>query len=182
MLRVSIVVLGLSILQVPTLAQESFVPDDFDVPEVLETERFRIRVLTVNDVVKDYDAVMSSVDHLQATYSNGREWPIGLTFEQDLIDLGWHQKEFQLRSSFTYTVVSLDEERVLGCIYIFPFRKGGYDARATMWVREDVLETGLDQGLYQTVKTWLEEDWPFTEIAYPGRDMSFDEYNRLRDL
>jgi hypothetical protein len=33
-----------------------FVPDDFEVPELLEHERFRVRPLTVHDVVKDYDA------------------------------------------------------------------------------------------------------------------------------
>ena len=37
-----------------------FVPSDFKVPEKLETEKFRLRMLTVNDVVKDYDAVMTS--------------------------------------------------------------------------------------------------------------------------
>ena len=34
------------------------VPDDFEVPAVLEHPRFRQRMLTVNDFVKDYDAVV----------------------------------------------------------------------------------------------------------------------------
>ena len=34
-----------------------FVPADFEVPEKLETTRFRARMLTVDDVVKDYDAL-----------------------------------------------------------------------------------------------------------------------------
>jgi hypothetical protein len=33
-----------------------FAPSDFEVPELLEHERFRVRPLTVHDVVKDYDA------------------------------------------------------------------------------------------------------------------------------
>ena len=76
-----------------------FVREDFKIPETLETKEFRLRMLTVNDVVKDYDAVMTSVDHLK-TICPGSGWPEGLTFEQDLIDLGWHQKEFQRRRSF----------------------------------------------------------------------------------
>lgn len=40
-----------------------FVPREYGVPESLEVDEFRLRMLTVNDVVKDYDAVMSSVDH-----------------------------------------------------------------------------------------------------------------------
>ena len=55
-------------------------------------------------------------------------WPTeDLTFEQDLIDLGWHQKEFQMRSSFAYTVVNLDESQVLGCLYIEPSKKADFD-------------------------------------------------------
>lgn len=40
-----------------------FVPPQFQVPPTLETEEFCLRMLTVSDVVKDYDAVMSSVAH-----------------------------------------------------------------------------------------------------------------------
>ena len=43
----------------------SFIPENFTVPEKLETDTFRPRQLTINDVVKDYDAVMTSIDHLQ---------------------------------------------------------------------------------------------------------------------
>ena len=158
---------------------QQFVPADFDVPASLETDRIRLRMLTVNDVDKDYDAVVSSTDHLQATFSDGSSWPIGLTLEQNLIDLGWHQKEFQRRSSFAYTVISLDEEQVLGCPYIYPFDKGGYGARVTMWVRASMLEEGLDEHLYDSVQVWIADAWPFDKVAYPGRNMSFEEYNRL---
>ena len=73
-------------------------------------------MLTVNDLVRDYDAVMSSVDHLRSTYSqdSGSDWPAGLTLEEDLVDLGWHQREFTLRISFAYTMMAPDESRCLG--------------------------------------------------------------------
>lgn len=45
--------------------KKPFILRDFKIPDVLETDKFRLRMLTVNDVVKDYDAVMTSVDHLQ---------------------------------------------------------------------------------------------------------------------
>jgi hypothetical protein len=73
-----------------------FVPSEFKVPDRLETKEFTIRMLTVNDVVKDYDAVMTSVEHLKTIWPGGT-WPEDLTLEQDLVDLGWHQKEFQMR-------------------------------------------------------------------------------------
>lgn len=162
-------------------AQQSFVPDDFNVPEVFEHEKFRIRVLTVNDVIKDYDAVMSSRAHLQGVFGPESTWPSeDLSLEQDLIDLGWHQKEFQIRSSFTYTVVRPDESEVIGCLYIYPTSRGDYDSCAFMWVRESVLNEGLDALLYETVKSWLAEDWPLKQVAYPGRSLSFEAWDALK--
>ena len=123
---------------------------------------------------------MSSLEHLQEQFLEHWGWPRDdLSLEQDLIDLGWHQKEFQRRSSFAYTVVTLDESRVIGCVYIYPFRKGGYDAEATMWVRSDMLDSGLDEELYKTVRSWITKDWPFGRTAYPGRELSWEEFKRL---
>ena len=135
-----------------------FVPAEFDIPATLETKRFRLRMLTVNDVVKDYDAVMSSKAHLNDKWGPG--WPEGLTLEQNLIDLGWHQKEFQRRRSFAYTVVSPDESWVLGCVYIDPTRKAGYDAEVYLWARQSELASGLETELTLKVKQWLEAEWP----------------------
>ncbi len=117
------------VIALPVMAQSPnpFVPEAFKVPEKLETPEFRLRMLTVNDVVKDYDSVMTSVAHLKSVWPGG-SWPEGLTFEQDLIDLGWHQKEFQRRKSFAYTVVTPSESQVTGCVYINPTTKRGYDA------------------------------------------------------
>jgi hypothetical protein len=159
----------------------AFLPREFVVPVLIETDRFRIRPLTIHDVVKDYDAVMSSVEHLQATLPLWGWPPEDLTLEQDLVDLGWHQKEFQQRSSFDYAVMSLDERRLLGCVYIDPPEKVGADAEVTFWVRADELATGLEAALEATVRQWVADVWPFTDVVYPGRDLSWDEWDALPD-
>lgn len=154
------------------------VPRDFIVPTLVETDRFRIRPLTIHDVVKDDDAVMTSQQHLRATLPWG--WPPpDLTLEQDLIDLGWHQKEFQMETSFDYAVMSPDEARLLGCVYVDPTDKAGYDAEVCWWVRADELETGLAQELEATVRRWIAADWPFSKVGYPGRDMTWDAWDAL---
>lgn len=80
----------------------SFLPEGFEVPELLETVSFRIRTLTIHDVVKDYKAVMTNRKHLWELFGDAWGWPPeDLPLEQELIDLGWHQKEFQLRSPST---------------------------------------------------------------------------------
>ncbi len=76
------------------------VPPDFVVPLRLETGDFVLRPLLITDVVKDYDAVMTSVARLRTIFSRQTRWPEGLSFEDDLIDLGWHHKEFKVRRSF----------------------------------------------------------------------------------
>ena len=153
------------------------VPDDFEVPEALETGRFRLRMLTIHDVEADYEAVMSSVDHLKTIWNT--TWPEGLTLEQNLIDLGWHHKEFQRRTSFAYTAVAPDESRVLGCVYIYPPSREGFDAEVYLWARADEPANGLEAELEDTVKSWLDERWPFERVAFPGRDMTWREWGRL---
>ncbi len=123
---------------------------------------------------------MSSIDHLAGIFGPGSSWPSAdLTFEQDLIDLGWHQKEFQIRSSFTYTVMNLDECRCLGCVYIYPSEKEGYDARVVLWVRQSEIKKDLDEKLFSAVKIWLSEEWWFTAVAFPGRQLSWQEWDSL---
>ncbi len=157
-----------------------FVPAEFDIPHGLETKEFRLRMLTVNDVVKDYGAVMSSVEHLKTIWPSG-DWPEGLTFEQDLIDLGWHQKEFQRRRSFAYTVVNPSESMVTGCVYINPTRKRGYDAVVYLWARQSELAGGLETRLYAAVREWLAKEWPFRKVAFPGRDIAWETWQEVPD-
>ena len=155
------------------------VPNTFEVPYALETRAFRLRMLTVNDVVKDFDAVMSSAEELYDFWPQ-TIWPKGLTIEQNLIDLGWHQKEFQRRSSFTYTVVELDESRIIGCVYIYPCLKASFDAQVHFWTRPSVQIPNVEPGLLEhTVKDWLREVWPLRAPAFPGLDIPWDEWNAL---
>jgi RimJ/RimL family protein N-acetyltransferase len=154
----------------------TFLPEEFEVPTLLETERFRMRPITVHDLIKDYEAVMISAEHLRSSLPWG--WPPeDLALEQDLIDLGWHQKEFQLRSSFDYAVMSPDEKRLLGCVYVDPPTKAGFDAEVYLWVRADELETGLEWALEEVVRRWIAERWPFEKVAYPGRDFSWAQWD-----
>lgn len=160
-----------------------FLPREFVVPERLETERFRLRPLTIHDVAKDYDAVMTSREHLWGLFGEGWGWPPkDLTLEQDLIDLGWHQKEGQCRSSFVFAAMSPDEKRLLGCVYIDPPAKAGYDAEACWWARQSELASGLEEELGAAFRAWLAAAWPFARILFPGRDLSWAEYEALPDL
>lgn len=163
--------------------RKRLVPDDFVVPPHLETAHFRLRMLTIHDLIKDFVAVMASEEELKKTFSvmDTSRWPEGLTLEENLIDLGWHQREFTLRYSFAYTVMSLDESRCLGCVYIDPTRKEGHDAQVTLWTHSDELKHGLDDELYRIVQSWIREVWPFQKPAFPGREVSLEKWNAIPD-
>ena len=80
-------------------SKRQFVPAEFDVPSELSTVNFRLRMLSVDDVEKDFEAVTSSAARVSKVWPDSG-WPAGLTLRQNLIDLGGHEKEFQNRTSF----------------------------------------------------------------------------------
>jgi hypothetical protein len=152
------------------------VPEGFHVPPRLDGDGFHLRMLSVHDVVKDYAAVMESEARLIRFMNPHGTWPRDLTIEENLIDLGWHQREFTLRHSFAYTVMNDDESRCLGCCYIYPSDRPGYDAMAYYWAREAEYRDGFDTVLGEAFRRFLGKDWPFQRVAFPGRDIPWQEW------
>ena len=119
-------------------------------------------MLTVNDVVADWLAIKQRVD------PRGLDDPwLGTTLEQNLVDLGWHQKEFELRRSFAYTVVAPDESEVLGCVYLYPHDEA--DVQVRLWVTRPAWEAGLDGELERNVREWVASAWPFERVDWYER-------------
>ncbi len=149
-------------------ASPGFVPHDFELPSGFETAQFRVRPITIADAEKDYEAVMESIEIIHASFLDD-SWPTeSFTLDENRRDLAAKEKKFARRHSFTYTVVSPDESRVLGCVYI---NKGirGPDAAVFMWVRRSAQNAGMDPLLEAAVRNWMERDWPFERVVYPGR-------------
>ena len=157
-------------------SKRQFVPAEFVVPSDLVTADFTLRMLSIDDVDKDFEAVTSSAERLSKVWPDSG-WPAGLTFRQNLVDLGWHEKEFQNRTSFAYTVVAPDESQVLGCVYFYPTDKAGHDAEVFLWVRESESADDLDQDLFDVVQRWLASNWPFENPAYPGRTINWEQWD-----
>ena len=160
-----------------------FIPEGFKAPPVLEAGAFRLRPVTINDVIKDYDAVMTSCERLWDLFGEVWSWPNpNLTLRRDLLDLARHEKEFRGRSSFGYAVMSPDERRLLGRVYVAPAEREDFDAEVCLWVRSDELESGLEDAVDAAVRAWIPEAWPFGRVAYPGRDIPWNEWNARPEL
>jgi hypothetical protein len=76
--------------------------------------------------------------------------------------------------------MSPDNKTCIGSLYINPTKKRDFDAEAIMWVVPGA-PAELDDALYQAVKRWLKEVWPFDTVGYPGRETSFSDWDKLAD-
>ena len=72
-----------------------------------------------------------------------------------------------------------DEKECLGCVYILPCHARKYDAQVFMWVTEGASERGLDRELFEAVRRWIAEDWPFKNVAYPGRTIDWSAWEKI---
>ena len=144
-----------------------FVPPDFAVPTEASFDDLRLFPLGPEHNVADYAAWTSSIDHIRATpgFPDG-SWPKPMSIAENLRDLERHAEDFRLRRGFTYTVLDTNGE-VIGCVYIYPSRGEHLHAQVLSWVRVD--RSDLDRPLYEAVRAWLRNDWPFGAVEYAER-------------
>lgn len=141
------------------------VPQGFAVPARFDGAGFHLRMLSVHDVIKDFAAVVDAAPRLKGAMEPGATWPDGLTIEENLIDLAWHEREFTIGHSFAYTVMNSDESRCLGCCYINPPDRPDFDAVGFWWARDPAFDATLG-----TAFRTLLARFPFRSVGYPGRE------------
>ena len=144
------------------------VPEGFTVPAGLRNELFVLEPLGVQHNEADHAAWMSSIEHIRATPGfAGRTWPAPMSLQENAADLVKHAQDFADRNGFTYTVLDPASGDVVGCVYIYPPRRSGYDVDVRSWVRAD--HAGLDKPLHDLVCQWLAGAWPFQKPDYAER-------------
>jgi hypothetical protein len=50
-----------------------------------------------------------------------------------------------------------------------------------LWARQRELENGLETRLYDAVREWVADEWPFEHAAYPGRSIEWERWSRIPD-
>jgi hypothetical protein len=163
-------------------AAPTFVPAGFDVPRLHKSSGYQLVPLGPELARHDYEAYMSSIEHLQQTFSMSTRWPhANLTMAEAMKDVEGEKARFEARRSFTYAVLTPDGAKELGCVYVSPSRKQGYDAVVRVWVTKAQYDAGLEKTLIPEVKAWLAERWPFTRVAWVGREVTREAFAALPD-
>jgi len=151
-------------------AEASLVPADFEVPTLVEGAGFKLVALGPELVKIDFDAYMSSIEHLQQTFTRSTAWPHPNISDADaMLDMETEQARFEKRESFAYGVLTPDGTRERGSFYVRPSPVPGYDAVVSLWVTKAEYDAGFDAELYEWGKEWIAKEWPFKNVAYPGR-------------
>jgi hypothetical protein len=152
------------------MSSEPFVPDDFEPPTRLATDRFLLVPLGPQHNESDLAAWSSSIDHIRSTpgYPDGSWPPVGgMSPERNLADLTRHAADFEARKGFTFTVLDPDAGGVIGCVYLYPSKAAEHDVEVQSWVTASRAE--LDAPLADAVAAWLVDAWPWERPDRHGR-------------
>ncbi len=164
---------------VPAMVPKApWIDADFTVPVLMKTPGFKVVPLSPSLAKVDFDAYMSSIEHLQKTFTRSTAWPhAGISAADAMLDMETEQARFSKRESFAYAVLTPDGMRERGCIYVYPSPVKGYDAMVRIWVTKAEHDAGFDAELYAWATNWLKTDWPFAKVAYPGRAIEWAEWD-----
>ncbi len=157
-----------------------FLPPGFEPPVLVEGDGFRIVPLGPALTQIDYAAYMSSIRHLNETFTRSTDWPTpGITAADAVKDMETEQARFRNRQSFAYAILTPDGKRERGCIYVYPSPVAPYDAMVRIWVTKAEYDAGFDAEIYRWTRGWIARAWPFRNVAYPGRAIAWEEWDAL---
>jgi hypothetical protein len=167
----------------------SFIPEAFSPPQAVNLQALKLSVLGPQHADLDFKALKSSAGEIRHVFGPQNDWPgSDITYTENLADLVRHEKEFFDRVAFAYSMLDASSQQYVGCLYIKPIkskkqpdrRKDKYQAQAYFWLTKGQ-STITDAQAELLLKSWIDRIWPFSSIAWPGRNPSWDEWMALAD-
>lgn len=147
------------------------VPAEFAVPPSVQLAGVSLLPLRLDHLVADFEAVIESRERLRGLFAADDTWPDGLTLYQNAVDLGWHEKEFQRRSSFAWGLWDEhhrpgEDAHYLGTAYLYPDPGGEFDALAFHWIRSEPTLPDIASDFSGAWRGWIETRWPFEQVRF----------------
>jgi hypothetical protein len=166
----------------------SFIPINFDPPTYATLPSVFLDVLRPAYAEPDYAAVISSAEAIRGTFGPGDEtWPSpNISYEENLSDLIRHEREFHERYAFAYVILDHTKQKYLGCVYLKPIKsktsrnqqQEQFSSQAFLWL--SVLHNVVSERTIQIEATdWFQSVWGLTRVAWPGRTISWSEWQQL---
>ncbi|MBH0238700.1 hypothetical protein [Methylobrevis albus] len=138
----------------------------FEAPRALVLGGIRLAVLGLADLEPDFAAVTESEAELLGLF--GGDWPRGLTRHDDAVDLGWHEREFRIATSFAWSLWAGDA--YVGSAYIYRDPDAPGAACAAHWFRTGFADAVARDGFRAAWRAFV-AGWPFERVTFlePGR-------------
>jgi hypothetical protein len=152
-------------------------PPGFEAPAKLTHDGIEAHKLTREDLDDDVRGINASLELIRRTRGGG--WPAAaVTEEENFVDLVWHEQEFREGKSFAYVVRDAGGA-YLGCCYLYPMGQRTelteellhHDVDVSWWVTPDAYDRGDYVKLYEGLRRWVTEEFPFTEPHYSNREI-----------
>jgi hypothetical protein len=152
-------------------------PSGFTAPTRLSYEDIEATAITRTDLRDDVSGINASIALIQRTRGGG--WPTEpVTEDFNFVDLVWHELEFREGSSFTY-VVREPDGAYLGCCYLYPMGRRTqlteqllrYGVDVSWWVTPTAYAQGYYAKVYQALRHWLADEFPFWEAFYSNAEI-----------
>lgn len=131
-------------------------PEISKIPSGFSNGGVLVEPLSITHAIIDFEAVFVTKDRLYEKYKSAYGWPLNITLHDNIVDLGWHEKEFRDGSSFAYTVTNHARSKCFGCIYIFP---SNGEAIMSFWLREDGVSPIDEDEFAKLLVQWVATEW-----------------------
>jgi hypothetical protein len=155
---------------------ESKIPEGFIMPQ-WENDKYFARMLKMSDCYIDYINVMDSMEVIPEA-RGGIDWPTpDLTIEDNLISLGYHQRQSEYNQGFSYIVFTRDTNEYFGCFYIYPmgFRtpvndeNTNFDADISFWITKKFYSKDLYFNFWEDLQVFIKENYPFFKFYFSNK-------------
>lgn len=162
---------------------KNWLPENFKIPELFEDDFIKLEFLTSKDADADYALIMEPENrkHIQGCLTGYDDtWPTeNFTYEQDFNELVEHEVYMKKNRGFSYKIIDKENNKYIGCFYILPTNKKDFNAKTYMWVDKKSFDEGKDGLIFNKLKLWVSDKWPFSQVGYPGRDISFEDWKNI---
>ncbi len=161
--------------------QPPLVPRDLEVPGFVRLAGLTLSSLVMERAAEDFALVDANRDHLDGTFGPGNPWPRETTARSNAADVAWHEVEFGCRTSFAWWILAGEtaDAPLAGCVYVTPSPVPFYQCAVYFWIDRASDRAGRAAAVQAELTRWLQQDWGFARVAFPGRSLAWANWPTL---